>query len=469
MQADIDYTLQEYYGNLVQDERLKGGPMYEKALRSLAKSNAAEAPRLGELTDALLQRWVDTLLTRLTLETLLRYVESLSKIYTFALRDERVTDRDLFVRLRRYADTLRGEGIDKSAPALVENIRRIARPTVPLTAGMALAADLLLYAFYEVTPIETLLTQRLDGPEPTMPQLVALRRKYSAPNRKYLFPLNQWATTPAKLQAGMDRSIRQLLQALQIDLGDKTPEAWLSAAWAAAAQTAGIAPADILAFRTLPPEAQAPLKQRVAHTICDMNCHWYALRFTGKEETVQRILEERFPDVPLRIFYPMDEIHKKKGKRITRETRPTLRNILFLETLPATLDLLARERTDTTPYAVVRNYGRRGTPYAIIPNEEMRRFCAFVSNGLDIMPVEEVVKNTIAEGAYVRVTEGPYKDFRGRVIKVKKKGAGGKSSQENAVEMLKIQAECFGEELQQVLGEMVMMVPMNCVVTVKEE
>jgi transcription antitermination factor NusG len=99
----------------------------------------------------------------------------------------------------------------------------------------------------------------------------------------------------------------------------------------------------------------------------------------------------------------------------------------------------------------------------------MRRFCAFVSNGLDIMPVEEVTKNTIAEGAYVRVTEGPYKDFRGRVIKVKKKGAGGKASKENAVEMLKIQAECFGEELRQVLGEMVMMVPMNSVVGVKEE
>jgi hypothetical protein len=55
------------------------------------------------------------------------------------------------------------------------------------------------------------------------------------------------------------------------------------------------------------------------------------------------------------------------------------------------------------------------------------------------------------------------------VIKVKKKGAGGKASKENAVEMLKIQAECFGEELQQVLGEMVMMVPMNSVVGVKEE
>jgi hypothetical protein len=62
------------------------------------------------------------------------------------------------------------------------------------------------------------------------------------------------------------------------------------------------------------------------------------------------------------------------------------------------------------------------------------------------------------------VTEGPYKDFRGRVIKVKKS-----PSSDSTVEMLKIQAECFGEELQQVLGEMVMMVPMNSVVGVKEE
>jgi hypothetical protein len=50
------------------------------------------------------------------------------------------------------------------------------------------------------------------------------------------------------------------------------------------------------------------------------------------------------------------------------------------------------------------------------------------------------------------------------VIKVKKS-----PSSDSTVEMLKIQAECFGEELQQVLGEMVMMVPMNSVVGVKEE
>ena len=76
----------------------------------------------------------------------------------------------------------------------------------------------------------------------------------------------------------------------------------------------------------------------------------------------------------------------------------------------------------------------------------MRRFSMLVSNGLEILGEEELQQAEIELGSYVRITEGMFKGYNGRVIKVTR-------DKNHQVTMLRIQADTFGKEMEQVLGK----------------
>jgi transcription antitermination factor NusG len=70
-------------------------------------------------------------------------------------------------------------------------------------------------------------------------------------------------------------------------------------------------------------------------------------------------------------------------------------------------------------YYVVRTNLRRDGQYAVIPNHQMRRFSALVSNGQDIIGEDELQNLQIVSGTLVHITDGLFKGYSGRVLKVR--------------------------------------------------
>jgi transcription antitermination factor NusG len=354
---------------------------------------------------------------------------------------------------------LREAGIDKSSQQHIDAIRKLARIRLTDSPNISQAIDAYLFSFYQAgMPIEQVIAMKADDPViEELPQTVAIRRRYAASARKYLFPLRQWQRTAKQIQKSLESNIKMVFTAYNIESGDNTIAEFMAETWIATAKSCGVAIPDIYACcRTAVTDAVRPsllsteqrqtIKRKVANAIVDMERHWYAVRFNGDEARVRQAIADIASDDDIRIYYPQEEIYKKVGNKRIIEERPTIRNIMFVQMLPDTLDDIVKAKPQERGFYIIKNSATSGHDYAIISNEEMRRFSAMVSNGLDILSDDDMKHVEILEGSYVQITDGPYAGFCGQVLKVRNK--------DNAhMTMLQIEADKFGPELGQILGK----------------
>lgn len=457
------YTLQEFLVFLSQNGRIKTSAMYEKAVRSFVKSLDDNNPNLADITEPQIKRWVDGLLPRLSIDTILRYIESLGRIYGYAVKSGLASDAELFSNIKEYALGLSSEGFDKESKRLVDGIGKLASINSAGLAGLRKAIDVYLFSFYHAgMPIEDVVALRIDDQLiSSVAQAEAISAKYAAPIRRYVFPLRQWQRTTRQIVNELESALKTVARAYDISLGNKSPLEYIRSAWLAAAKSCAIPIEDICAccpsvaanskLKSIEPSALSQaqiddIKRKVANSIIDMNRYWYAIRFMGKEEYVRNEIERQNLSSPIRIYYPLEEICKKVGRRRIIENRPTIRNIMFLQAMPDTLDAIVRNRTEQSKFYVIRNKSTQGNSYAIIPNEQMRQFSVLVSNGLDILGDDEIKQVEIIKGSYVSITDGIYKGFCGRVLKVK-------NLDNSESTMLQIEADKFGPNMAEILGK----------------
>ena len=437
--------------------------MYEKALLSLEKSAAGDTLLLSRLNETILRSWIDEMLPRLAGTTVDRYVESLHTIYKWALRNELATDAELFTHIKEYLSTARREEGNAVSRYKVEVMRRLATERREVIDERTIAIDAYLYAFYQAgLPMDEVVMLRFDAEEHgRMPHTALIRAKYLAPIRRYVFPLQQRQRTLKKIREELDAHFQLALASCHVRPGNLSSDDFVVGAWIAAARACGISLAEICAccrqaqkyarFKGIQPadlseEQIEEIKLRVANSIVDRRSYWYALRFLGEVDPVCKEIEQSARGEYRRIYYPMEEICRKKGKKRITESRPTIRNILFLHTMPNVLTAIVSNKTELSRFSVIRNNPSGQGGYAIIPDAQMRRFSMLVSNGLEILGEEELQQAEIELGSYVRITEGMFKGYNGRVIKVTR-------DKNHQVTMLRIQADTFGKEMEQVLGK----------------
>jgi transcription antitermination factor NusG len=356
------------------------------------------------------------------------------------------------------------QNLDSWGGVLVDAVRLLARRKELDNTSLSVAVDAYLFSFYNAgVDIDTVVSYRIDSDSLCrMPQTESLRLKYAAPIRRYIFPLEQRKQTPKKIREHLESNFRLAARFYQIKLGDFSPSEFITHAWISAARSCGVQLADICACCHSATEALhltnvvpsdlsrtqvEEILTRVANTIVDMTRYWYAFQFVGDEKVVRREITDVDNTSNTRIYYPIEEIYRKVGKKLVVENKPTIRNIIFVQTMPSTLAAIVRNRTADSRYFVIRNRMSKSNDYAIIPNEQMRRFSALVSNGLDIMGEEEINQTDIVEGDYVHINEGMFKGCSGRVVKVKNSKSVGDST------ILKIEADKFGSEMEEVLGK----------------
>lgn len=457
------HTLRTFLVFLQKTGRVKDGQMATKAISSFAKSLDGDEPRLDQLTEAMLRQWIDGIMHRLSIATITRYVESLSRIFDYAVRLNAVGRSDIFDNVKEYVAGMCDEGFDKISQRRIDAIRRLASVKTTALSTMGHAVDVYLYSFYHAgLDVETIIDLHIDDDSLcSLPHTDAIKEKYSAPIRKYVFPLRQWQRTPNQIRLSLDSAFRNYLQMNDIKLGGKSIPEFIATAWVAAAKACGVSNADICACCTgvtdnpklkdivpsrLTDRQKEAIKLKVANSIIDLTRHWYAIRFVGKETLVSKELEEICAGNYLKTYYPIEEICKRVGRRRVVENRPTICNIIFIQTMPKTLLTILRKKDPDSRYYVIRNKTTEDNDFAIIPDAEMRKFSILVSNGLDILGAEEMEHVEVLAGSYVQITEGLYKGFSGKVLKVRNKD----NSQST---MLEIEADKFGPEMEEILGK----------------
>lgn len=430
-------SLRQFFVYLQETRRVNDATMAEKALRSLKKHLNAKEPDFNDLTESVIKSWVDALLPRLTMTTILRYIESLGRINKHAIRLGYIADNDIFDNIREYIEGLSNEGFDKISQRLIGVVQTLTRVHRTDSPSVGYAIDVYLYSFYHAgLDIEKVIELQDDSQLCQMPQTAAIKAKYQEPRRKYVFPLNQWKTTTKQIRLSIEKSFRLYLRRNDMRVGEKSNEDFITSAWVAAAKACGISNADICACcpqisgkpklkgvkpSVLTQEQIDDIKRRVANVIVDMVPHWYAIRFAGKDTLVRESVKEVCDDAPYKFYYPIEEIYKKVNKKRVVESRPTIRNIIFIQTTANAISRIESAKIEPRTFHVLRNQARQNRSFAIIPNSEMRTFSMLVSNGLDILGEEELQNMEIIEGSYVEIVEGPNKGFRGKVYKIRNK------------------------------------------------
>lgn len=457
-------SVDNFFVFLVQTGRLSDTGMYSRALRSLLKSVGGKKLYLADIDETIVCSWVDSIIPNLTRATLLRYIESIKAIYDCAIALGVVTNKDLFPDVKKYVAGVLDKNLDQRGEDLINAIRLLAKQNELENMPFPIAVDTYLFSFYNAgADIDAVVSCRVDSDSLCqMPQTEALKLKYIAPIRKYVFPLEQRQRTPKKIRERLEANFRLAARFYQIELGNLSPSEFITYAWIAAARSCGVSLADICACchsaaealhltNVVPSELSRAqidgILIRVANNIVDMTRYWYAFQFVGDERAVRREITDVDNTSNTRIYYPIEEIYRRVGKKLHVENKPTIRNIIFVQTMPSTLAAIVRNRTEYSKYFVVRNRTTKSNEYAIIPDGQMRRFSALVSNGLDIMGEDEIAQSDIAEGDYVHINEGLFKGCSGRVINVKNK----KDAIESTI--LKIEADKFGQEMESILGK----------------
>lgn len=463
-QRNNSLTLSSAFEKLEQSGRIRTSVMYRKAIRSLQRFVRDDNFFLRSVDATLLMEWVSDTLEKSSRDTAVRYVESLKTVFAFAAELGDKVDVTMFDDVRRYIVELTDESFRYSA-GKIDDIRRLAQRRLFGVTVLDAAIDVYLYSFYNAgMNIADIIPMKFDEAEScSLPQTDLICETYRAPMRKYIFPLQQGKTTPRKIEESLGRNFRSALHYRNIELGAATPADFIIDSWISVARLVGIPMAEISACSpavaarialpstahvTVTAERRREILNSVANAVVDMSRHWYAIRFVGDEHLVRDRVDQSSLGAYYKLYYPMEEVCRKVGRKKKIDSRPTIRNIMFLETTPSAVQHIAQGRAEFGNYYVITNHYDGTGGYAIIPNAEMRMFSALVSNGQDIIGEEELQEQMeILSGHYVQLTDGLFKGYSGRVLKVRRK----QSSDESTI--LELELDRLGPAMSDVLDK----------------
>lgn len=212
--------------------------------------------------------------------------------------------------------------------------------------------------------------------------------KYSKPKNKYLFPLDQSHSTPKQLRRSVEVLMSSVLRSYRIDLkrdlNSILVDLWCDVAMNCGATSAEIAAciahtgvSNALTFCAEPAEISeeriASIRKQVIKAIADNPLHWYAMHLRPHVDF--KDLAERLKDKSINldeIFYPMEEIFHKVGKKKIFENRPVISWLVFYRAHVTQLNKLFHEVGDIAwGYRYLRDVT---SPYAVISDSEIREY-----------------------------------------------------------------------------------------------
>lgn len=311
----------------------------------------------------------------------------------------------------------------------------VSRADCAASPSRQLAKDIILFGIFSGgMTLRRIAAFKKDDPISENPHLRRIVERYSKPKNKYLFPLHQSRLTPKQLLesiiALLDVFLKPLRTLLSTDPDNLLIDLWSDVAMSCGASAAEIAAClspygvtNALTFCVAPAgiteKRISDIRSQVIEVLTDNPLHWYALhlrRQTDFEQLTTRLKEK---DIALdEIFYPMEEITRKVGKKLVFQDRPIISWLVFYRARVTQLPRMFHEIGDLAwGYRYFRDVT---SPYAIIPATEVRDYQQAIGT---LSPSTRLRSDTdlrLHEGDHVIILGGPLNGYPGTFITEKK-------------------------------------------------
>lgn len=401
-------TALDYFRTKINEsESSKSALNLRKAVDSFARFICGNDLEFADIGEVLLGEWVSKLLYEgYTVKTVSYYVKLVASLYNKAVKDGLAGANDSFSILQsnlNASKSLRFDGMIDSGS--FEKVQAIARMDVSACPDRQLAKDILLFAIYmgglTFTEISNYTKEDYKGDRAEIQDIIS---RNSKPRNKYLFPLHQSQTTQAKINRRISTMLSDLFKRVDLNMAtvsNDTPRQL----WCILAMRSGISASDIAGY-VAPYTATSPIsafavpsnideskKESIkVHVTEALSCNpvcWYAMQF--RRGVTFEAVKERMDNEGLKVvelFYPMEEITRKIGKKMVTENKPVISGVLFFRQRVTELGKLYARIGDLA-WGYRRTRDMR-SPYAVISQAEISRYQETIgtfSSSTELRPV----------------------------------------------------------------------------------
>lgn len=317
-----------------------------------------------------------------------------------------------------------------------KRILAVTRSASSNTDSAQCAADMLLYSLLNrAMPLSEVAKVKVGDIDTAGDAISVIVRRNAAPNRKYLFPLNQSKMTPRQLTENAERRVRGLFIAHNIPVV-KSVDNTIRLIWACAAMKCGIPGSEIAAMvglqivglpelslcsgAEIPPQRQSALTDTVNTLFSDNPLRWYAMRLrsrVGFEDVEKRVRDLDRHILRPEFFYPLDEIRRRIGKKIVKDRQPVIRDIVFFRHRVTDIFPLFCKIGDLA--WCYTTTGKPGGDYAPIPRSSFERFQETIGHFTPEYEVAPIGGFEPKEGETVVIVNGPLASYEFEVDKAK--------------------------------------------------
>lgn len=363
-------------------------------------------------------------------------VSKIAALYNKAVEDGLATANDAFTAMlgRINAVGSKYDGINHSDT--FQNLQAIYRTDYSTNPNHQLAKDIILFGVFNGgMTLEQIVAYKKDEYSGNNIHIQRIVEKYSRPKNKYLFPLRQAHSTPKRLLKSV-KMLLSLFPKLTSTHLAKMPSNVLVDVWSDVAMNCGASSSEIaccisstdvtnaLTFcashKEISSERVSQIRNQVIEVITDNPLHWYAMHLRQQSDFKSLTTRLKEKSIVLdEIFYPMEEIIHKVGKKMVFENRPVISWLIFYRTRVTQLDRLFQEIGDLAwGYRYLKDVK---SPYAVVPDHEVQEYqqaIGTLSPSTQIISDEEV---KFKEGDYIVVLGGSLSGLHGIFLSEKKK------------------------------------------------
>lgn len=258
------------------------------------------------------------------------------------------------------------------------------------------------------------------------------------PKRRFVFDLRQSYLTPAQIYKETAKSLTELFRPVT-GLTAVDPDTLSASLWAACAIRCGATASEALTLLGRPapyalpsfikditaasqPSA-APWRRAVAALLAQGIPRWFAMHIRkGVDfDDLRRDIAEAVHPAP-ELYYPCETIRRRLGKRTVVEDHPFIASTAFFRTRQELIMPMFHAIGDKAWCYRLSN--SPGSPYAVIPQADMKRFQAAVgifTPDIELHPIGEL---TPRPGEKVIVVSAGYSGREGEVEEVMDSGSG---------------------------------------------
>lgn len=400
----------------------------EQATDSFNRFLCGSQVPVSGFNETLVSEWVSWLFsTGYTYKTVVYYVNRLSSLYGKVARETGAEGNGGFTAVKeKLRNTSETEFEIYSTPDIFNRLRRLVLADYSKNTALQLAKDLVLFSLYTGgLTFDKLARYKKDDYLGDDKAVSAIIERYAKAKNKYLFPLKQSEHTASQLKRMVSSLFSDALKSVDIRLSSYTASLPVDL-WAITASRCGISAADIAGCigsvdgmnpvypfavgSELSAERKTEIRYRVSRILSKDSEDWYAMQF--RPHVDYGMIQDRMKSAGItfsRLFYPMEDIIRRVGKKLRHESRPVIPGLLFFRSKATDLPGLYFHIGDLAwGYRCERN---ARSSYAVIPQKEIELYEKAVGKFIDSM--DEYPQGTfrLEEGDKVEITGG---QLRGR-------------------------------------------------------